>query len=35
VRDLWRQQNLGDSENEFKATVPRHGVVLIRASAAK
>jgi len=32
VRDLWRQKNLGYFENEFTATVPRHGVVLVRIS---
>jgi alpha-galactosidase len=30
VRDLWRQQDLGKYEGEFKAQVPRHGVVLVR-----
>lgn len=30
VRDLWRQQDLGTFQNEFHATVPRHGVVLVR-----
>ncbi|MHB8521727.1 MAG: NPCBM/NEW2 domain-containing protein [Limisphaerales bacterium] len=30
VRDLWRQQNLGEFDGEFKATVGRHGVVLVR-----
>jgi len=30
VRDLWRQQDLGKYDGEFKAAVPRHGVVLIR-----
>ncbi len=30
VRDLWRQQDLGKYEGEFKASVPRHGVVLVR-----
>ena len=30
VRDLWRQKDLGDFENEFSAPVPPHGVVLIR-----
>ena len=30
VRDLWRQKDLGEFENQFSATVPRHGVVLIR-----
>ena len=30
VRDLWRQQDLGKFKNSYTATVPRHGVVLIR-----
>ena len=30
VRDLWRQKNLGRFKKSFQATVPRHGVVLIR-----
>jgi alpha-galactosidase len=30
VRDLWRQKDIGRFKSEFKATVPRHGVVLIR-----
>jgi alpha-galactosidase len=30
VRDLWRQKDLGEFENQFSATVPRHGVVLVR-----
>ncbi len=30
VRDLWRQKDLGRFENAFSATVPRHGVVLIK-----
>src|SRR4029077_471846 len=33
VRDLWRQQDLGTFEREFKTNVPRHGVVLIRLRA--
>ena len=33
VRDLWRQQDLGKYEGEFKASVPRHGVVLVRLRA--
>ena len=32
VRDLWRQKDLGRFIDEFKATVPRHGVVLVRVS---
>jgi alpha-galactosidase len=30
VRDLWRQRDLGKFDGQFTATVPRHGVVLIR-----
>ena len=30
VRDLWRQSDLGDFTDEFHATLPRHGVVLVR-----
>jgi alpha-galactosidase len=30
IRDLWRQKNLGSFGREFKAAVPRHGVVLVR-----
>ncbi len=30
VRDLWRQRDLGQFENEFKATVAPHGVVFVR-----
>lgn len=30
VRDLWRQQNLGEFEGKFEATVAPHGVVLVR-----
>ena len=30
VRDLWRQKDLGKFKNTFSATVPRHGVVLIK-----
>jgi alpha-galactosidase len=30
VRDLWRQKDLGEFENQFTATVGRHGVFLIR-----
>jgi len=33
VRDLWRQKDLGTYEGEFKADVPRHGVVLVRLRA--
>ena len=30
VRDLWARRDLGSFENSFSATVPRHGVVLVR-----
>lgn len=30
LRDPWRQKNLGNFESEFKAEVPRRGVVLVR-----
>jgi alpha-galactosidase len=30
VRDLWRQKDLGKFKDGFAATVPRHGVMLIR-----
>jgi alpha-galactosidase len=35
VRDLWRQKDLGVFNGEFKASVPRHGVVLVRVSPAR
>jgi alpha-galactosidase len=35
ARDLWRQVDLGTYENQFEASVPRHGVVLVKLSAAK
>jgi alpha-galactosidase len=30
VRDLWRQKDLGKYKDQFSATIPRHGVVLVR-----
>jgi alpha-galactosidase len=30
VRDLWQQKDLGIFSGEFQATVPRHGVVLVK-----
>jgi len=30
VRDLWRQRNLGEFDGPFEASVPAHGVVLVR-----
>lgn len=35
LRDLWRQKDLGGFENEFKANVPRHGVIMLRVEAAR
>ena len=34
VRDLWRQKDLGVFDTEFSATVPPHGVVLLKLSKA-
>ncbi len=33
VRDLWRQKDLGRYDGEFKATVPGHGVTMVRVRA--
>jgi alpha-galactosidase len=33
VRDLWRQKPLGRIAGEFRATVERHGVEMVRVSA--
>jgi alpha-galactosidase len=30
VRDLWRQKDLGKFQDSFTATIPRHGVCLVR-----
>ncbi len=35
VRDLWRQQDLGVCADRCEAVVPRHGVALLRLSAAE
>ena len=35
VRDLWRQKDLGEFSDQFEATVPPHGVVLVRIWPAK
>ena len=32
VRDLWRQLDLGKSADSFRASVPHHGVVLVKIS---
>ena len=35
VRDLWRQQDLGVFSDHFQASVPRHGVVLVKISKGR
>jgi alpha-galactosidase len=30
VRDLWQQRDLATARDQFSATVPRHGVVLVK-----
>ena len=35
VRDLWRQKDVGSFADAYTATVPRHGVVLVRVSPSK
>jgi alpha-galactosidase len=35
VRDLWRQQDLGTVDGQWSATVPRHGMVLVRVRRAE
>jgi alpha-galactosidase len=32
LRDVWRQKDLGSASNSFAATIPSHGVVLLKAS---
>jgi alpha-galactosidase len=32
VRDLWRQKDVGKFDGSFTASVPRHGVYLLRIS---
>ena len=34
VRDLWRQKDLGTFDDSYEATVPSHGVLLIRLTPA-
>jgi alpha-galactosidase len=33
LRDLWRQQNLGNFKNSFSVEVPSHGVVLLKGTS--
>jgi alpha-galactosidase len=35
VRDLWQQRDLGTFADEFTATVPRHGAVLVKVGRPK
>jgi alpha-galactosidase len=35
VRDLWRQKDLGEFDAHFTATIPRHGVMLMRFGLPK
>jgi alpha-galactosidase len=35
VRDLWQQKDLGTFRDEFTATVPRHGAVLVKIGAPR
>ncbi|MGE5836834.1 MAG: putative Ig domain-containing protein, partial [Acidobacteriota bacterium] len=35
VRDLWQQKDLGRVQNEFSASVPRHGAVLVKIGQPK
>jgi alpha-galactosidase len=35
IRDLWRQKDLGESEEKYSIEVPRHGVVLLKIGQSK
>lgn len=35
ARDLWRQQDVATVDDQYEATVPRHGVVLVKLTPAK
>jgi alpha-galactosidase len=35
IRDLWRQQDVAHASDEYKATVPSHGVLLLKLSPTK
>ena len=34
VRDMWAKDDIGDSTGSYSATVPSHGTVLIKLTAA-
>ncbi len=33
IRDIWRQKDIGEFEDTYKATVPNHGVALLKLTA--
>jgi alpha-galactosidase len=35
ARDLWRQRDLGPVDSEYRSSIPRHGVVLLRLRPAQ
>ena len=35
IRDLWRQQDVGESDGQFSSTVASHGVRLVRIIPAR
>jgi alpha-galactosidase len=35
IRDLWRQQNVGESDSQYETEIPRHGAVLIQLRPAR
>jgi alpha-galactosidase len=35
VRDLWRQQDVAETGDEFRAEVPAHGVILVKLTSAE
>ncbi|MCX7043875.1 MAG: NPCBM/NEW2 domain-containing protein [Candidatus Sumerlaeota bacterium] len=35
VRDLWRQKDLGEIENQFEVALPRHGAALFKLKVAR
>lgn len=35
VRDLWRRTAVGTFDGQYKATMPSHGVVLVRITPSK
>lgn len=35
VRDVWRHRDIGDFDGQYRATVPRHGVVLLKLTPVR